>query len=78
MNEKQARFESRKVDLKIAESKLADAQTRLAEGFKKAHAECDEKIALLRREVDRANLDVERERVWLEEAKEAAEQGFES
>ena len=78
MNEKQATLESRKISLKVQETKLADANTKLAEGFKKGRAEFDEKMALLRRDVEREQLELERCRVWVEEAKATAEKGFES
>ena len=78
MNEKQATYESRMISLKVQETKLADANTRLAEGFKQAKSEFDEKMALLRRDVEREALELERCKVWVEEAKATAEKGFQS
>lgn len=84
MTEKENKVRQCELDVQVAENKLLEARQNLDIGIKKAQAELDlantefiKAGVTLRNELERAKIELERQKAWLAEAKAELERGFE-
>jgi hypothetical protein len=78
MTDKESLVEARKISVRIAETKVRDAEMEFAEGFKELKARFDIEVNLLRSEVEREKLELQKQIVFLKEAETTLQNGFES
>lgn len=77
MNEKEKLFRNWELHVRDSESKLREARIKMECGLREAQAVFDQKKATLVREVERAEMELGRDRNCLAEAKANFEKGYE-
>ena len=76
MNEKELKLRHYELDVRVQETKVRDAKIQLDEGYKKLMADFEREYALLKNNYERELLRLERERAYVELAKEELSRGF--
>ena len=78
MNQREYNVERSKLDVKQAESKLREAQKDFEYIYKKMQADLDREYNKLKECVERAKLDLDREKTFLKMAESELEKPFEN
>ena len=78
MNDKELQVKRCECDVRTQETKVRDAKQALDRGYEKLRADFERDYAKLKSDYERECITLEREKLYLENAKEALAKGFES
>lgn len=76
MTEKERQVAVSRAEVKIQETRVRDARTALDQGYLKLKAEFDEAYAILKSDLEREQLKLDKEKAYLEEAEAELARGF--
>lgn len=76
MTQRENRVRQCELDVRVSESKVAEAKSAMDNGYKRLKAEFDAAYDKLKQEYQRASIHLEQEMAHLETAKSAADQPY--